>query len=151
MIYRCRWCERGFCEDCLDWDKTELLGENLKEFEVLGFPAVTQAYYISCPSCTQHHEENPEAREFCRQRAIEIDDRHDEFLRAQELQPKAVEPQLPSRAESLTDATTLESSGIITPRADIAEVHETSTKRKRKVAPGSFKKTPTTRSKRLTV
>lgn len=151
MIYRCRWCERGFCEDCLDWDKTELLGENLKEFEILGFPAVTQAYYISCPSCTQHHEENSEAREFCRQRAIEIDDRHGDFLRAQELQRKAVESQLPSRAESLTDATTLESSGIITPRADIADVHETSTKRKRKVAPGSFKTTPKKRSKRLTV
>ena len=151
MIYRCRWCERGFCEDCLDWDKTELLGENLKEFEILGFPAVTQAYYISCPSCTQHHEENAEAREFCRQRAIEIDDRHDDFLKARELQRTAVEPQLPSRAESLTDATTLESSGIITPHADIPDVHETSTKRKRKAAPGSFKSTPTKRSKRMTV
>ena len=47
MLYRCRWCERGFCEDCLDWDTTELLGENLKEYEILGFPAVTQAYYVS--------------------------------------------------------------------------------------------------------
>lgn len=47
MLYRCRWCERGYCEDCLDWDKTELLGENLKEYEILGFPAVSQAYYVS--------------------------------------------------------------------------------------------------------
>lgn len=151
MIYRCRWCERGFCEDCLDWDKTELLGENLKEYEILGFPAVTQAFYISCPSCTQHHVENPEAREFCQQRAIEIDANHSAFLKEQELRRKAAEPQLPSRAESLTDATTLESSGISTPQADITVVHDLSSQRKRKAAPGTFKATPTKRSKRLTV
>lgn len=148
MIYRCRWCERGYCEDCLDWDKTKLLGENLKEYQLLGFPAVTQAYYISCPSCTQHHEENPEAREFCRQRAIEIDARHVEFMKTQHTN---VETQLPSRAESLTDATTLESSGISTPQVDLTDDKVPNSKRKRKAAPESFKATPTKRSKRLTV
>lgn len=57
MLYRCRWCERAYCEDCLDWEKTNLVGENLKEFELLSFPAVAQAYYIKCPDCTDHHNE----------------------------------------------------------------------------------------------
>ena len=148
MIYRCRWCERGYCEDCLDWDKTELLGENLKEYRLLGFPPVKQAYYIGCPSCTQHHQENPEAREFCRQRAIEIEARYSEFLKERH---RTSERQLPSRAESLTDATTMESSGISTPIVDLEENTEAFSKRKRKAAPNSFKATPTKRSKRLTV
>ena len=101
------------------------------------------------PSCTQHHSENPEAREFCQQRAIEIDANHVAFLKEQEIQHRAVEPPLPSRAESLTDATTLESSGLSTPRADLADAPEP--KRKRQAAPETFKATPTKRSKRLTV
>ena len=55
MLFRCRWCERAYCEDCADWEKTELLGENLREYELLGFPDVSQAYYVKCPECTDHH------------------------------------------------------------------------------------------------
>lgn len=52
MLYRCRWCPQAFCEDCLDFDKTTLVGDSLKEFDMLGFHAKPQAYYIVCPSCS---------------------------------------------------------------------------------------------------
>ena len=154
MIFRCRWCERGYCEDCLDWDKTELLGENLKEYELLGFPAVTQAFYICCPNCTDFHEENQEARDFCRNIASQVDEQYKEMLEEKTLAAAAGEEDAkaalpPSRAESLTDATTVDCSGISTPQLDIAELFTLSGKSTRKAAPQSFKLTPSKRSLRL--
>ena len=155
MIYRCRWCERGYCEDCLDWEKTDLLGENLKEFEILGFPAVTQAFYIRCPSCTDHHIEDKGALEFCNSRAAEIDSHYKHLIDEQALIAAAMEmakkPIMPSsRAESLTDATTLDDSSVCTPQFAINDVLAVSSLRKRKAAPESFKPTPSKRSKRVT-
>ena len=139
MLYRCRWCERGYCEDCLDWDKTELLGENLKEYELLGFPAVTQAFYIKCPNCFDHHVESPEARDYCSYQAKEIDARYELLVEEQEEVAKKPMPQTP--AESLTDGTTLDnSSGITTPRFDHPK---TTSSRKRKAGPQASKQTPT--------
>lgn len=156
MLYRCRWCERGYCEDCLDWDKTELLGENLKEYELLGFPAVTQAFYIKCPSCHDHHNESPEARDYFTRQAAEIDARHEAFVEERELVAAAMEvankkPVPPTPVESLTDGTTENStSGISTPR--FGDVPKTASGKKRKAAPQFFKLTPSPskRSKRLT-
>lgn len=51
MLYRCRWCERAYCEDDFDFDAGVLLGENLKEFDVLGYDANQQAYYVTCHGC----------------------------------------------------------------------------------------------------
>lgn len=157
MLYRCRWCERGYCEDCLDWDKTELLGENLQEYELLGFPAVTQAYYISCPSCYDHHIETPEARDYCMNQAAEIQARYEAMVEEQALVAAATQvtrkPVPSTPVESLTDGTTLDnsSSGISTPLFE--DILQTTSSRKRKAAPQSFKQTPTPskRSKRLTV
>ena len=120
MLYRCRWCERGYCEDCLDWDKTELLGESLKEYEILGFPPVVQAYYIKCPGCTAHHTQDNKARIFCRRRAEEIDDEYNEFLKQQSLKEAAARvintpKKSPGSTGYLTEAPTLDSSGITTP------------------------------------
>jgi len=53
LIYRCRFCPMAFCEDCLDWDTIKLVGETLPEYEMLGFPAVTQAFFIVCASCNE--------------------------------------------------------------------------------------------------
>lgn len=157
MIFRCRWCERGYCEDCLDWDKTELLGENLKEYELLGFPAVTQAFYICCPSCTDFHQENHDARDFCRNAASQVDEQYKEMLEGDALMAVAAEESAecakvalpPSRDESLTDATTLDCSGISTPQLDVAELFTASGKPMRKAAPQSFKLSPSKRSMRL--
>lgn len=157
MLYRCRWCERGYCEDCLEWDKTELLGENLKEYELLGFPAVAQAYYIKCPSCYDHHNESPEARDYCTHQAVEIDARYEAMADEQALVAAAMQVAKtrvpPTPAESLTDGTTLDnsSSGISTPRS--GDFPRTTSSRKRKAASQSINQTPTPskRSKRLTV
>lgn len=156
MIFRCRWCERGYCEDCLDWDKTELLGENLKEYELLGFPAVNQAFYICCPSCTDYHKENQEAGDFCRNMASQVDEKYKKMLEgkafiavAGEESAKAALP--PSRSESLTDATTLDCSRISTPQLHVAELFTASRKSLRKAVPQSFKMSQSKRSTKLAV
>lgn len=156
MLFRCRWCQNGYCEDCLDWDKTELIGENLKEFELLGFPSVTQAFYICCPACKDHHAQHDGSREFCEKMAEEYDTRYKEGLNQQVLVAAAAEvarkATLPSsRAESLTDGTTLDDSGISTPLFGISEQIASSSSRKRKAAPEMFFSTPSKQSKRATV
>ena len=154
MLFRCRWCERGYCEDCLDWDKTELIGENLKEYEILGFPAVTQAFYISCPSCADLHQDNQQSREFCDRQAAQIDAQYSELVKQQELLTAAAEEAkndlLLPRAESLTDATTFSDSEVTTPRIELTDLATSSAKPKRKAAPDTFKTTPNKRSKPLT-
>lgn len=120
MIYRCRWCERGYCEDCLDWDKVELIGENLLEYELLGYPAVTQAFYICCPGCVDYHKEDSVARNFCQNAAREYERSHIEMAGKQTataaIQQSSTNAEPPSRAESLTDATTVDDSGVSTPK-----------------------------------
>ena len=54
LIYRCRWCETGYCEDCLDWDNANLLGETLPEYIMLGHESKHNAWYIECPLCVRH-------------------------------------------------------------------------------------------------
>ncbi|KAL6719221.1 hypothetical protein ACLMJK_003458 [Lecanora helva] len=143
MIYRCRWCERGYCEDCLDWDKTDLLGENLKEYELLGFPAVSQAFYIKCSNCHDHHEEEAEARDFCIRTALSIDKEYAKFEHEQDIlaaSPGAVKkPTAPSTpAQSMTDATTLDTSGLNTPDSEGVKRSPETSSRKRKAAPTTF-------------
>ena len=135
MILRCRWCERGYCEDCLDWDNTDLIGDNLPEYELLGFPAVTQAFYIRCPACVEHHAKDPGEGHFCENQAKQFEAQYRQMLDEktalaaaaaaadavtevlEEEEPKKGVLLLPSsRAESLTDATTLNDSGISTPK-----------------------------------
>ena len=139
MIYRCRWCERGYCEDCLDWDKTDLLGENLKEYELSGFPAVQQAFYIKCPNCHDHHLEDEKARKFCNREAGKIDKRYQKAVEEQALVAAAAAVTVkttapPTPAESWTSATTLESSGITTPRFAGLDDAASTGSRKRKAA-----------------
>ena len=146
MIYRCRWCERGYCEDCLDFDKTKLLGDNLQEFELLGYPAVTQAFYISCPACDDHHRENQEARTFCDQMASLINEQYNTMTKETYVTATAGgetedELQPTSRAESLTDATTMDESGITTPQTGYSKARPMS-KCKTKVTPRTPRLTP---------
>lgn len=51
MLYRCCSCANSFCEDCLDWDNTELLGDTLEELDLLSFGVTDQAFYIKCSRC----------------------------------------------------------------------------------------------------
>lgn len=61
LIYRCRWCPNGYCDDCLEprWDEMNLLKDTLPEFEMLGFPRNENAWFVDCPECVQHWATDP--------------------------------------------------------------------------------------------
>ncbi|KAL9002490.1 MAG: hypothetical protein Q9188_004571 [Gyalolechia gomerana] len=115
MIFRCRWCERGFCEDCTDWEKTELIGENLPEFEILQYPSVTQAYYVCCHTCSDDHASNPAAKAFFNEQAADIAMKHRLMLEEEQDPKLSCISTSPSETQSLTSASTLDDSAIATP------------------------------------
>jgi SWI/SNF-related matrix-associated actin-dependent regulator of chromatin subfamily A member 5 len=107
MLYRCRWCERAYCEDCLDWDKTTLIGNNLLEYEVLGYGEMPQAFYVVCHSCNDHFDEVPGDKRLCEGLADGFKLEHEQRF--------GVAGEMSTRAGSLTDATTIETPGTNTP------------------------------------
>ena len=81
LIFRCRWCPQGFCEDCLDWDKTELIGENLPEFEILGELSPSGGFYIKCPDCIDSCEKSKEQKIWMQNAEKDYKDQYDAWLR----------------------------------------------------------------------
>ncbi|KAL8751421.1 MAG: hypothetical protein Q9199_006422 [Rusavskia elegans] len=123
--------------------ETELIGDHLKEYELLEFPSVNQAFYICCPSCKDHHDSDPAARLFCANRAQEIDKQYEIMLAEQNTKIAIVvtdleTPNSTPDTQSLTDASTIESSAVATPYC-IMDEGGASSKKKRKAAPASFK------------
>jgi len=108
MLYRCRWCERAYCEDCMDFDQTTLIGNTLQEYEVLGYPEVEQAFYIQCSSCTDNFKENPSNAKLC-------SDLADGINLAWEGKFGQISRETSTRPGSMTDATTVETTGMNTP------------------------------------
>ena len=125
MLFRCRWCERSYCEDCLDWEKTQLLGDNLKEYEMLGFSAVTQAFYIQCPGCADLRMEDAEVDALCTSQEEQVNFDYAIWVsQEEEKAPSKAERQdsvLPSGAESMVDGTTCDDSGLSTPRFNMMD------------------------------
>ncbi|KAI9827169.1 MAG: hypothetical protein M1832_005305 [Thelocarpon impressellum] len=115
MLYRCRWCERAYCEDCLELDRADLIGDSLMELETLGLDAISQAFYVRCPDCKDVQEGDPSARKFCADMLAEFCRKHQEMLEAEGRDDAPHTTEAASRAHSLTDATTVESSGVNTP------------------------------------
>ena len=157
MLYRCRWCERSYCEDCLDWEKTQLLGDNLKEYELLGFPPVVQAFYIQCHGCTESRLQDENLNGLCTSQEKQIDLDHATWT-AKEEEPDKVDPdkvdpethgwKLPSREESMVDWTTCDDSGLSTPNfnaVDAMPPPARSGKAARKILQLSAPKRPTAR------
>ncbi|KAG9247697.1 SNF2 family N-terminal domain-containing protein [Calycina marina] len=101
MLYRCRFCERAYCEDCIDFESTTLVGNNLPEYEVLPYPEMSQAFYVECPACHDHWEEIPDDKVLCENLAEEWRQNHERAFG--------------DEAGSLTDATTIETPGVNTP------------------------------------
>lgn len=91
LIYRCRWCPHGFCEDCLEWGKEELIGENLPEFEMLGEESPTGGFYIKCPSCIEAVEEDEDRREWMMGMEASYREQHEEWVKDQEEQLRFLE------------------------------------------------------------
>jgi SWI/SNF-related matrix-associated actin-dependent regulator of chromatin subfamily A member 5 len=139
MLYRCRWCEHAYCEDCLDFDETTLIGNNLQEYELLSYPEMTQAFYIQCAPCTNHFKEYPQDEQLCNSLAQGIRLEHERRF-------GDVSREGSTHAGSLTDATTVETPGVNTPIVidDDDDFGTASSSRKRKlkleVGGGSFKK-----------
>ncbi|KAL8932748.1 MAG: hypothetical protein Q9216_006698 [Gyalolechia sp. 2 TL-2023] len=134
MLFRCRWCQRGFCEDCADWEKTELIGENLHEYELLQYPSVPQAYYVCCHTCSDEHASNPAAKAFCDEQAADIEMRHRLML---EQEAKITSDSTLSDTLSLTDASTIDDSTVTTPFFGTDKGSRSSNK-KRTAAPAQF-------------
>lgn len=125
MLYRCRWCERAFCEDCTDFEKTALIGETVKEYELLNYAANDNAYYVQCHKCTEHFEESPSDKAIVDQLAVDIGLEYERaFVAADVVAGQAVAvgntTSFSSRAGSLSDGITIETSGVMTP-ATIAD------------------------------
>ncbi|CBX93641.1 similar to ISWI chromatin-remodeling complex ATPase ISW2 [Plenodomus lingam JN3] len=91
LIYRCRWCPKGFCEDCLDWDTAELVGENLPEFELIDEGPATGGFYVKCPNCVEHSQENEEQREWLASMENAYKEQHNTWVREREAAQKRVE------------------------------------------------------------
>ncbi|KAF2083593.1 hypothetical protein K490DRAFT_51221, partial [Saccharata proteae CBS 121410] len=60
LLYHCRWCANGYCEDCLNWKKAEMVGSTIPEFERLGYPAVNNTFYVKCHQCVDEHNDDDE-------------------------------------------------------------------------------------------
>ncbi|KAL6710197.1 hypothetical protein ACN47E_009988 [Coniothyrium glycines] len=80
LIFRCRWCPQGFCEDCLDWDHTELIGDNLPEFERLGEGPANGGFYVKCPTCIEACEDGEEGKEWLQGTEKRYKELHDRWL-----------------------------------------------------------------------
>ncbi|PVH80423.1 hypothetical protein DL98DRAFT_418592 [Cadophora sp. DSE1049] len=128
MLYRCRWCERAFCEDCLDFEETTLIGDTLMEYELLGYPPQTQAYYIQCPACTINFKENPNDVEVIKTLAAGIQSHYEH-----QFGDGSREREMSTRAGSLTDATTIETNGVNTPLFIDDDYDTNSSSKKRKI------------------
>lgn len=124
MLYRCRWCERAYCEDCMNFDKSILLGNTLREYELLGYPEMTNAFYVQCGACVDHFAEFPQDKKLCDDIATGIDLEYESRFGG--------DREASTRAGSLTDATTIETTGANTPIVIDDDDIETAPIKKRK-------------------
>jgi SWI/SNF-related matrix-associated actin-dependent regulator of chromatin subfamily A member 5 len=116
LIYACRWCENGFCEDCLDWDATKLLGDKLPEYEMLGFENKGNAHYIECSHCAERWTEDPKARRLIDEERVRIQNEY-EFVNDR----LAVDAESAIKTElGGSDVTPLTISEVATPAEEVA-------------------------------
>lgn len=79
LIYRCRWCQWGYCEDCLDWENVNLIGETLPEYDMLNHQGKNNAWYIECPDCIGNWENDPKDRAAVDEERTRIAREYDRF------------------------------------------------------------------------
>ena len=89
LIYRCRWCENGFCEDCLDWTTVKLLGPTLPEYDMLGTPINQHAYFVECSHCIEHWKANPKDGRAIDKERVRIEGEYKVFLNGTLAEPDA--------------------------------------------------------------
>ena len=96
LIYRCRWCENGFCEDCLDWDVVKLVGETLPEYEMLGYEGKSNAWYIECPACVKSWETDEQDLARVAEERKRIDREYEAFVSAMAIEAESVAGETPA-------------------------------------------------------
>jgi hypothetical protein len=100
LIFRCRWCPQGFCEDCLDWDKIELIGENLPEFELMGEPSPSGGFYIKCHDCVDACNKSKGRKKWTQNTERKYKEQHDAWLKER----KEAEHQLEQTVAAVANA-----------------------------------------------
>ncbi|KAF1362859.1 ISWI chromatin-remodeling complex ATPase ISW2 [Lizonia empirigonia] len=120
LIFRCRWCPRGFCEDCLDWNQTELIGENLPEFEILGEPSPSGGFYVKCPDCVDSCKKSKMRRAWTQNTENDYKQQHDAWLQerneaARHLEQDATIANPPAAATNATSTLQNEQLPVIEP------------------------------------
>lgn len=104
MLYRCRWCERAYCEDDFDFETGMLLGETLKEYEILGYGETQQAYYVICHAC-----EGVADKKFMAEMEQRIDEEYTDWSATTRDETAEV------MAMTTNTASTISTPGVITP------------------------------------
>ncbi|PQE10169.1 ISWI chromatin-remodeling complex ATPase ISW2 protein [Rutstroemia sp. NJR-2017a WRK4] len=138
MLYRCRWCEKAECEDCLDWQMFKPVGDNLIEYELLGFKAMTQAFYVQCRGCSINFAENEDDKTVCDTLEKEWTEEWEKrFGQApdgdfSEATSASMERTGSAAEGSLTDAMIIDTPGLLTPTVNDEEIEVVVTPRKRK-------------------
>lgn len=100
----------------MNWEKTELIGENLPELEMLGFGAIEQAFWIKCEHCVERHQVDPAAREICEEMMTEWAAEREQW-----------------EAVLTMEGTTVEGSEVATPaEVEVVEVVEDGGKKRRR-------------------
>lgn len=81
MIYRCRWCEKGYCEDCMDWDTVNLINDSIPEFEMLNY-YTNNAWFVECQACVEHWKQGSSRDyDFIQKEKARIEKRYSKFLK----------------------------------------------------------------------
>jgi SWI/SNF-related matrix-associated actin-dependent regulator of chromatin subfamily A member 5 len=91
LIYRCRFCEKGYCEDCLEWGQVKLIGDNLPEFEMLGEGPTAGGFYIKCPPCCEAVDQDEERKEWLEGLEQTYNEQHEAWVTTQEEQERLIE------------------------------------------------------------
>ncbi|APA13184.1 hypothetical protein sscle_10g079540 [Sclerotinia sclerotiorum 1980 UF-70] len=65
MLYRCRWCEKAQCENCIDWKSFKPLGDTLVGLDLLDFAEAPTAFYVHFQDCTAKFEKDGEFKALC--------------------------------------------------------------------------------------
>lgn len=117
------------CEECLEWDNTNLLGDGLKEYRLVNYPFNNNAYYIECEHCVHEHNTNKNWAKMIDMMAEEFDEEYVDFIAKEEAAKEKEAAKscelagalpfagaaVPSAPESLSDGMTIETPGIATP------------------------------------
>lgn len=88
LIYRCRWCDKGFCEDCLGWDHAKLLGSTLTEYDMLDY-VTKNAWYVECHNCVRGEMEDPALRIYLDSERVRIAQGHKMHLKSLDMAGRA--------------------------------------------------------------